>query len=437
METKQTPSREQEAALIGAVLRRPMLLEELMAIIKPGAFEWQPYRKAWEAMLSLRIQEISLDTVTLADELERKNNLADWQLHDRPSNNGKSALSYLREMGQPQNARDYAANVVDYAAKRQLLEIASEMARYAANGRKAQDILTDIEKKLATVNTGNAIAKSTITLRDAIRQAVQFTDDATNGKVKYTPSGYRDLDNIITGFMAPDMTIIAGRPGQGKTALLASIAQNILKQGKRIAFFSLEMGSQQVGMRFISMVSGVSYQKQMTGKLTEQEWDNYNNAVEDLGSGNYGLYLNDLPAITPSKIRQELRRLGGVDMFMVDYLQLAQSDERRENRHLEVAAVARDMKNICKEFQIPGIIAAQLSRAAEQRAGDDKRPILSDLGESSELEKAADKVIFIHRPNMDSVNAEIIVAKQRNGPVGMCGLAYIGYKTRFEGQAKA
>ena len=124
-------------------------------------------------------------------------------------------------------------------------------------------------------------------------------------------------------------------------------------------------------------------------------------------------------------------------MFMVDYLQLAQSDERRENRHLEVAAVAREMKNICKEFQIPGIIAAQLSRAAEQRAGDDKRPILSDLGESSELEKAADKVIFIHRPNMDSVNAEIIVAKQRNGPVGMCGLAYIGYKTRFEGQAKA
>jgi replicative DNA helicase len=195
----------------------------------------------------------------------------------------------------------------------------------------------------------------------------------------------------------------------------------------------LEMSAEQIGMRFISMASGISYSKQLTGKLRDEEYPTYYQAIEELEWLDT-LLLNDLPVISPNKIRQELRRLWPVDLFVVDYLQLLDGDGKFEARHLEVAAIARALKRICREFEIPGMVAAQLSRAGEQRAAGEKRPILSDLGESSELEKVADKVIFIHRPTDTGTLADIIIAKQRNGPTGFCNLDYIGHKTKFESQ---
>jgi replicative DNA helicase len=237
----------------------------------------------------------------------------------------------------------------------------------------------------------------------------------------------------VTGFSAPDLWIVAARMKMGKTAFMASVAWNALQQGKKVAFFTLEMGMEQIAMRFISMISGIPYAKQLTGKLSDSEWPIYNQAIDQLGSGELGLYLNDMPSISPNKIRQEIRRSGPFDLIVVDYIQLAAADEKYDIRNQEVAAITKAFKNICKEFDVPMMAAAQLNRAAEARAASEKRPILSDLGESDELGKTPDKVLFIHG-EMGSNEREIVIAANRQGPVGICKLTYIGHKTLFKNQ---
>jgi replicative DNA helicase len=263
--------------------------------------------------------------------------------------------------------------------------------------------------------------------------AAERTHRAANGEISYIPTGFRKLDDIITGFTAPDLCIVAGRPKMGKTAFLASIAWNAMKAKKKVAFFTLEMDMIQVAMRFISMISGVSYAKQLTGELSQEQWPLYYNAIEQLGSGELGLYLNDLPSISPNKARQELRRIGDVDLVIFDYIQIGSADQKYDIRNLEVAAITKGLKELCKELDVPMLAAAQLNRAAEARSADNKRPILSDLGESDELGKSADKVLFIHG-EPGSTSREISVAANRNGPCGVCTLDFIGHKTLFQDQ---
>jgi replicative DNA helicase len=215
---------------------------------------------------------------------------------------------------------------------------------------------------------------------------------------------------------------------------MASVAWNAMQAKKKVAFFTLEMGMEQIAMRFISMISGVSYSNQLTGKISDNDWPSYNDAVERLSDPELGLYLNDMPSISPNKVRQEIRRGGPFDLVIFDYIGLAGSDDKYDIRNQEVAAITKALKNICKEFDIPMMAAAQLNRAAEARGASDKRPILSDLGESDELGKSADKVLFIHG-EAGSNEREIIIAANRNGPVGMCKLKFIGHKTKFENQA--
>jgi replicative DNA helicase len=433
-DAQKVAGRTEEAALIGSVLRRPQLFEELRETVSPESFGWHSYGDAWQAMMDVSAAGMTIDPLTVGDELERKGKLADWKPFDSLFS-GRAGLSEVREQGQPQHARSYAEIVQDYAAKRELMTIASTLAIWSANGRKAADILNDTEKKLAGVKVGaGKAAKHTATIKEAITKAVDRTDRASRGEITYIPTGFRALDDIITGLSAPDLVICAGRPKMGKTAFMASVAWNAMQTGKRIAFFTLEMGMEQIAMRFISMISGVSYSKQLTGKLSDSDWTLYFDAAEKLSDINFGLILNDMPAISPNKVRQELRRIGQVDLIVFDYIQLASADDNYQIRNLEVAANVKALKEICKEFDVPMLAAAQLNRAAEARAQSDKHPILSDLGESDELGKSADKVLFIHGDAQNSTEREIIVAAQRNGPTGICTLKYIGYKTRFESQ---
>ena len=424
----------EEAALIASCMRRPAVFPEVREIVNQDHFGYTCYRDVWRVMITLSERGDGIDTITIGDELDRLGALAEWSCHDSQTFTGRLALSSLREVGIPANARTYAESVRDYANKRQILEIMQTGALWSANGRRSFDILADLEKKLASIQTLGEQSRHTVTIKDAVNSACDDAVRASKGEDVFIQSGYPDLDRILDGFCPPDLTLVAGRPGSGKTAFLASIVDNVMRKHKKIAFFTLEMDNKQVAMRLISMRTGIPFSKQRTGKMDDGEWARYYAGIEELSDTGYSLYLNDLPAISPNRIRQELRRIGSVDLVLLDYIQLQKSDEKTDNRVLEVGSISRGMKSICKEFNVPIIAAAQLSRAGDARP--DKEPKLSDLRESGSLEQDADNVIFIHRESMESTIATITVAKHRNGSVGFCTLTYLGAKTRFESKAR-
>jgi replicative DNA helicase len=255
------------------------------------------------------------------------------------------------------------------------------------------------------------------------------------------PSGFIDLDRLLGGMQPSDFLIIAGRPGTGKTAFMLSAAKNAAQiHKKRVAIFSLEMSNEQLVQRLISQETGIESQRLRTGKLNEDEWPLFTHAIEVLSDTH--IFLDDTPSLTPLQLRTKSRRLYleyGLDLVLVDYLQMMSGGMRIENRVQEVSYISRNLKVLARELNVPVLAAAQLSRAIEQRA--DKEPQLSDLRESGSLEQDADVVMFIHRPElyerdtlMQNV-AQIKVSKHRNGPVGMVELVFRSNLAKFENAA--
>ena len=246
---------------------------------------------------------------------------------------------------------------------------------------------------------------------------------------------------MLTGLQPSDLLIIAGRPGQGKTGFLLSVAKNAaLTHKKHVAIFSLEMSNEQVVQRLIAQETGIDSQRLRTGKLTQEEWPLFTHSIEVFSDTK--IFLDDTPAITPLALRTKCRRLHmefGIDLVIIDYLQLMSGDTRNDNRVQEVSFISRSLKVLARELNVPVLAAAQLSRAVEQRT--DKRPVLSDLRESGSLEQDADIVMFIYRPDQyekDTAKqniAEIIISKHRNGPVGSVELIFRGALAKFENAA--
>lgn len=431
-----TKSRENETGLIGSVLKDPSKLVDLLEIVCPEDFEWQCYGWAWKAMGSLVERGLSVDAITLGDELERKDKLADFQYAGDDGEitwTGRAAISKIRDVGVPRSAYTYAGNVKDYSAKRQLMNLWNTGADWTQNGRNAHQIMQDISKRMSEIKTFDGGAfEHTQTLAEAISDVYDHVDRASRGEIKSVKTGYKALDEILDGGMtAPDLLVVAGRPGQGKTALLVSIAKNVASFGKRAMIFSLEMQNKQVAMRLIAQESGISFGKQKSGKLEEEDWAKFTHAVEVLADQEkYPIVLNDLPDMSVSKIRQEIRRVKNVDLVIVDYIQLAGVDGKYDRRDLEIGEFTRGLKSIGKEFGVPVLAAAQLNRDTEKR--QDKKPILSDLRESGSIENDADVVVFISRPDPLKNDAELVIAKHRNGKVGSVDLIYKPELTRFE-----
>lgn len=430
-------ARENEAALIGSILKNPAQFDQIKDDLKVDDF-WEIGLKAcWKAFHTIRDNGMTIDQVTVGDELERAGILQEitsgqWT--------GRQAISAIRDAGTPRGAQSYAENVLDYSAKRQLLERLSRGAEWSLNGRRSVEIQADMMEAIASVQTPNQKAdKHTMTLKDALSQAYDRTDDASRGKIKLLYTDFIDLDKLIHGFEGGDLVILAARPGQGKTAFVTNIALNMAKKKKRVILFSLEMQGRQIAMRLIQMESGVSYGAQKDGKLTEGEWPLYTHAIEQL---NYlPIHICDLPGIRLREMRKAIRKIvaqyGEIDAIIVDYLQLASPDDDNSRvREQEVSKVARGLKNLAKDEDVPLFACAQLSRALEVRA--EKRPMLSDLRESGEIEQAADIVMFIYRPDQYEKDTtkqnvtELIVAKQRNGPPGTVELIFRSALTKFE-----
>ncbi len=428
-------SREAEEAVVGAVLINPEVYYDIAQFLTAEDFYIHRNRWIWEAFVRLHEARIPIDLLTLSEELERAGQLAEI---------GGSAYltSLINQVPTSLNAEAYGRIVEEHSIRRRMITAANQIASLAYKGDAIEQVMNEAEKAVFHVSA-KRLKHDLQPIRAILSTYYDRIDDLAKrpGDFHGVPTGFYDLDKLLSGLQPSDLLIVAGRPGQGKTAFLLSVAKNAaVTHKKHVAIFSLEMSNEQVVQRLIAQETGIDSQRLRTGKLLEHEWPLFTHAIEVFSDTH--IYLDDTPAITPLQLRTKCRRLHmefGIDLVIVDYLQLMGGDTRTDNRVQEVSQISRSLKALARELNVPVLSAAQLSRAVEQRT--DKRPVLSDLRESGSLEQDSDIVMFIYRPdqyekdtNRQNV-AEIIVAKHRNGPVGSVELIFRSALAKFENAA--
>jgi replicative DNA helicase len=429
-------NREAEEAVIGAVLINPEAYYDLAEFLQADDFYIHRHRWIWEAFARLHEKRVPLDILTVSEELDRAGQLGEI--------GGPAYLTaLLNQVPTSLHAEAYGHMVEADAIRRRMLTAANQIATLAYDEHESvEHVMEEAEKSVFDVSQRRLkhdlrpISAVLSEYYDRIGELAGRTDEIFG-----VPTGFIDLDRMLTGMQASDFLIIAGRPGQGKSGFLLSAARNAaMLHKKHVAIFSLEMSNEQVVQRLVAQETGIDSQRLRTGKLNQDEWPLFTQAVEVLSDAH--IFLDDTPAITPLALRTKCRRLHmefGLDLVLVDYLQLMGGDVRTENRVQEVSYISRNLKILARELGAPVLAAAQLSRAVEQRT--DKRPVLSDLRESGSLEQDADVVMFIYRPDQyekdtQKLNvAEIIVAKHRNGPTGSVELIFRSSLAKFENAA--
>ena len=429
-------SREAEEAVVGAVLINPEAYYDVAQFLQADDFYIHRHRWIWEAFTRLHEQRIPVDMLTLSEELDRVGQLGEL--------GGPAYLtSLINQVPSSLNAESYGHIVEGHSIRRKMINAANEIASMAYNEEALVDIVMDEAEKAVFNVSERRLKHDLVPISSVLSDYYDRIDDLAkrDEDIFGVPTGFIDLDKLLSGLQPSDLLIIAGRPGQGKSGFLLSIAKNAgLTHKKHVAVFSLEMSNEQVVQRLMAQETGIDSQRLRTGKLAEEEWPLFTHAIEVFSDTK--IFLDDTPAITPLQLRTKCRRLHmeyGLDLVIIDYLQLMGGDTRNDNRVQEVSYISRNLKILARELNVPVLAAAQLSRAVEQRS--DKRPVLSDLRESGSLEQDADIVMFIYRPDQyekDTVKqnvAEIIVAKHRNGPVGSVELIFRGALAKFENAA--
>lgn len=429
-------SREAEEAVVGAVLINPEVYYDVSQFLGADDFFIHRHRFIWEAFTRLHEQRIPVDLLTVTEELDKVNQLAEV--------GGPAFLTALiNQVPSSLNAESYGRIVEGHSIRRKMILAANKIASIAHNEETPVDKVMDEAEKAVFSVSERRLKHDLVPISSVLSDYYDHIDNLIKRPEEFVgvPTGFIDLDRMLNGLNPSDLLIIAGRPGQGKTGFLLSIAKNAgLTHKKKVAIFSLEMSNEQVVQRLIAQETGIDSQRLRTGKLDSRELELFNHAIEVFSDTR--IFLDDTPAITPMQLRTKCRRLHmehGLDLIIVDYLQLMGGDTRNDNRVQEVSYISRNLKVLARELNVPVLSAAQLSRAVEQRT--DKRPVLSDLRESGSLEQDADIVMFIYRPDQyekdsDKHNiAEIIVAKHRNGPVGSVELVFRGAQAKFENAA--
>jgi replicative DNA helicase len=429
-------SREAEEAVIGAVLINPEAYYDVAQFLSADDYYFHRHRYIWEAFIRLNERRAPIDFLTVSEELEQMGRLDE-------SGGAAYLTALINNVPSSLHAEAYGRIVEETAIRRRMLEAANQIAKLAyKEDLSIENVMDDSEKAVFGVSERRltrdlqSIQQVLSDYYDRIGQLAARSDETFG-----VPTGFIDLDRLLGGLQPSDLLIIAGRPGQGKTGFLLSVAKNAAQTFKKnVAIFSLEMSSEQLVQRLIAQETGIDSQRLRTGKLVDDEWPLFTQSIETLS--NTHIFLDDTPAITPLQLRTKCRRLHmeyGLDLVVVDYLQLMTSESRIDNRVQEVSFISRNLKVLARELNVPVLAAAQLSRAVEQRA--DKRPVLSDLRESGSLEQDSDIVMFIYRPDQyekDTVKqnlAEIIIAKHRNGPVGSVELVFRTSLAKFENAA--
>ena len=423
---------EAEKSVLGSMLQDREALMLGFELLTRDAFYNPGHQEIFDAMRELNVSARPVDLLTLDEELSRRGTLL-----------GVGGTEYLVELTETVpstvNARAYMAIVDEKYTLRRLIAAGGEIS--AASYRQdspVPEILGAAEKSIFDIvmhrNEGSTLTHIAEILPETYTRINELNQ--LKGGIDGVPTGFSDLDDLLTGLHPGELVIIGARPSMGKTSFGLNICGQASKAGFSVAFFSLEMPKDQLAMRLLCADARVDMQAVRRGTLKDQDWMALSGALGPLAASS--IYIDDTSGITPTQLRSRCRRLkmeNKLDMIMVDYLQLMSSDGRSENRQNEVSEISRNLKGIAKELGVPLVALAQLSRAGQQRS--DKRPILSDLRDSGAIEQDADVILFLHReeyynPNTEDKNiAEVIVSKQRNGPLGTKKLAWLGQYTRF------
>ncbi|MBZ5752306.1 replicative DNA helicase [Metabacillus rhizolycopersici] len=423
---------EAEQAVLGAIFLQPSSLTLASELLIPEDFYRASHQKIYNAMLELSDKGEPVDLVTVTSVLADVNLLEEI-----------GGVSYLSDLA---NSVPTAANIEYYGKIVEEKSILRRLIRTATgiveDGYSREDevevLLNEAEKTIMEVaQRKNAGAFQNI--KDVLVQTYDNIEllHENKGDVTGIPTGFVELDKMTAGFQRNDLIIVAARPSVGKTAFALNIAQNVAtKTDENVAIFSLEMGADQLVMRMLCAEGNIDAQRLRTGSLTPEDWGKLTMAMGSLSDS--GIYIDDTPGIRVSEIRAKCRRLkqeAGLGMVLIDYLQLIQGSGRSDNRQQEVSEISRTLKELARELKIPVIALSQLSRGVEQR--QDKRPMMSDIRESGSIEQDADIVAFLYRDDYydkESENKniiEIIIAKQRNGPVGTVSLAFVKEYNKF------
>ena len=430
---------EAEQSVLGGLLLDNQAWDRIADLVLESDFYRFDHRLIFQHILKLIDRQRPADVVTVFESLQSA---------------GKSdevgGLTYLNALAQntptAANIRRYAEIVRDRAVLRQLVTVSDEIGTTALNpqGKETKQILDEAESKIfAIAEQGSRGAQGFESIRDLLAQVVTRIDELhardNVNEVTGVPSGFNDLDTRTAGLQPGDLIIVAGRPSMGKTAFSLNIGEYVaIEQGLPVAVFSMEMGGSQLAMRMLCSVARLNQQRVRVGKINDDEWPQLVAAVQKMNEA--PLFIDETPALNSMELRARARRLsrqyGKLGLVIVDYLQLMSSSREGENRATEISEISRGLKALAKELNCPVIALSQLNRAVEQR--NDKRPVMADLRESGAIEQDADVIMFIYRDEVynsdsqDKGTAEIIIGKQRNGPIGTVRLTFLGEYTKFE-----
>jgi replicative DNA helicase len=427
---------EAEQALLGGLTLDNAAWDQVADMVTEADFYRRDHRLIFTTISDLAAQGMPFDVVTLAERLEAKGELQQ-----------AGGLAYLGALAgntpSAANIKAYAAIVRDHGVVRQLIKVGTQISDSAFNreGRSTAELLDHAEQLVFDIaEQGARGRKGYISMKDLLVKVVDRIDTLfqQDNPITGVATGFTDFDELTSGLQPSDLIIVAGRPSMGKTTFAVNVAEYAaIKQSLPVAVFSMEMPGEQLAMRMMSSLGRIDQHKLRTGKLDDDDWPRLTNAVGLLAETPF--FIDDTPALTPTELRARARRLRrehNLGLIIIDYLQLMQVPGSKENRATEISEISRSLKALAKELHVPVVALSQLNRSLEQRPN--KRPVMSDLRESGAIEQDADVIVFIYRDevyNEDSPDkgiAEIIIGKQRNGPIGTARLTFLGQYTRFE-----
>lgn len=432
-------SLEAEQSVLGGLLLDNAAWDRIADVVREEDFYRFHHRLIWQHVAKLIGAGRPADAITVFESLDNAAKADD-----------AGGLPYLTQLAQntpsAANIRRYAEIVRDRSVLRRLVTVADEIAQGALNpqGRDTRQLLDEAESRVFQIAEDGARGTAGFQeLQPLLAKVVDRIDELYHREgdsdITGVPSGFADLDNRTSGFQAGDLIIVAGRPSMGKTAFSLNIGEYVaVEQGLPVAVFSMEMAATQLAMRMLGSIGRLDQHRLRTGKLNDNDWPRLTHAIQRMQDAQ--LYIDETPALNALELRARARRLarqcGQLGLIIVDYLQLMGASREGENRATEISEISRALKGLAKELQVPVIALSQLNRSLEQRPN--KRPVMSDLRESGAIEQDADLILFIYRDEVynpdsqDKGTAEIIIGKQRNGPIGTLRLTFLGEYTKFE-----
>ncbi|MCH9025741.1 MAG: replicative DNA helicase [Proteobacteria bacterium] len=427
---------EAEQSILGGLMLDNSGWDRIADLVHSGDFYRRDHQLIFEAIGTLSEKSVPSDAVTVSEHLEKRSQLDD-----------AGGLAYIaslaRDTPSAANIKAYAEIVRERSMLRELIRVGGEIAgsAHANDGRGAVDLVDEAERMVFEIaERGQRAGSGFIGLRKILPGVIDRLDELSHsdGDITGVATGFQKFDALTAGLHGGELIIIAGRPSMGKTTLAMNIAENAAIAGKvPTAIFSMEMSAEQLAFRMIGSIGRVNQSNLRTGRFSDEDWTRINSAVALMSQA--PIFIDDTPALSPTEIRARSRRLKrehGLGLIVVDYLQLMGISGTRENRATEISEISRALKALAKELNVPIVALSQLNRGVEQRT--DKRPVMSDLRESGAIEQDADLIAFIYREEVYDPEtprkgvADIIIAKQRNGPIGDFHLTFLGEYTRFE-----